>query len=118
MTVKICILIRAKGTKTKKFSSPHDKLTYSNVRYKEVLEDGLDFITMFTFCWRNPRNLLLGEDDCRLMINLFCDLWKSLMYFSQDILRGNRLSCFMSNALKLVSDFYSCAICLLTNAQN
>ena len=94
MTVKICILIRAKGTKTKEFSSPHNKLTYSNVRYKEVLEDGLDFITMFTFCWRNSRNVLLGEDGCRLMIDLFCDLWKTLTYFSQDILRGNRLSRF------------------------
>ena len=98
--MKICILIRAKGTKTQEFSSPHNKLTYSNVRYKEVLEDGFDFIAMFTFCWRNPRNLLLGEDGCRLMINLFCELWKSLMYFSQDIGRGNRLSCFYEYCTK------------------
>ena len=92
MTVKICIhTYSGNGTKTKEFSSQHNKLTYSNVRYKEVLGDGLDFITMFTFSWRNPGNLLLGEDGCHLMINLFNQLWKSLMYFSLDILRGNRL---------------------------
>ena len=39
--------------------------------------------------------LLVGEDGCHLMINLFCELWKSLMYFSQGILRGTRRSCFL-----------------------
>ena len=65
------------GTRTKEFSSPHNGLTYTNVHKKSRSN------TMFTFCWRNPRNLLVGEDGCHLMINLFCELWQSLMYFSQ-----------------------------------
>ena len=39
---------------------------------------------MFTFCWRNPRNLLADGDGCHLMMNLFCELWQSLMYFHKD----------------------------------
>ena len=73
------------GTRTKEFSSPHNGLTYTNVRKKSRSN------TMFTFCWRNPRNLLVGEDGCHLMINLFCELWQSLMYFSQG---WTRRSCF------------------------
>ena len=59
------------GTRTKEFSSPHNGLTYTNVRKKSRL------VTMFTFFWRNPRNFLVGEDGCHLVINLFCKLWQS-----------------------------------------
>ena len=50
VTVKICILIRAKGTlRPKSFQAHIISYLTTNVHYKDVLEDGLDFITMFTF---------------------------------------------------------------------
>ena len=82
------------ATKTKVFSSPYNNgFIYSNVRKKSRRMVWI-LVTMFTFCWRNPRNLLAGEDGCHLMINLFCGLWKSLMYSSQGLLRGIVRSCF------------------------
>ena len=85
------------GTKTKDLLSPHKWLIYTNVRKKSWRMAWI-LVTMFTFCWRNLRNLLVGEDGCacHLMINLFCELCKSLMYFSQGILRGTRRSCLLT----------------------
>ena len=62
------------GTRTKEFSSPHNGVTYTNVLKKSRRMVWI-LVTMFTFCWRNPRNLLVGEDSCHLMINLFCEMW-------------------------------------------
>ena len=42
-------------------------------------------VTIFTFCWRNPHEKLVGRRSwlSSQRINLFCKLWKSLIYFSQ-----------------------------------
>ena len=63
----------------------------------------------------DPRSLLVGEDRCHLVLNLFCQCWKPLKYFSQGIMRGPRRSCFYESRMPR---FCSCAICLLTNVQN
>ena len=81
------------GTKTKAFSSPHNELTYSNV-HKTSPGWWFGFYNDVYVLLGNPRNLLFGEDGCHLMINLVCELLKSLMYFSQGFWRGTRGSCF------------------------
>ena len=48
------------GRETKEFSSPHNWLTDTNVRIKEVQEDGLDFSYDVHVLLAKSKNLLVG----------------------------------------------------------
>ena len=66
MTAQLSYLfVENQWNKDQDFSSPHNGLTYSNVRKKSRRMVYI-LVTIVTFCWRNPRKLFVGEDDCHL----------------------------------------------------